>query len=102
MKKLLVKDQFKRIDWFELLNFNISEDGVISEPDKFSLLDQVKVTNSEMNINQYAKKLSDQSPSVSTNPSNELMFKKKAEPYTRSNTELIRGPKSKYEQMPTY
>lgn len=47
LKKLLVKDQFKRIEWFELLNIDISEDGVISEPNanKFLSFDQMKLIN---------------------------------------------------------
>lgn len=31
LKKLLVKDQFKRIDWFELLQYDITEAGYIIE-----------------------------------------------------------------------
>lgn len=50
IKRLLVKDQSKRIDWFDLLNYNISEDGVISEPEKISTLDELKFINSDKNI----------------------------------------------------
>lgn len=31
LKKLLVKDQFKRIDWFELLNYNFYEINTASQ-----------------------------------------------------------------------
>lgn len=31
LKRLLIKDQFKRIDWFELLQYEISEAGYINE-----------------------------------------------------------------------
>lgn len=45
LKKILVKDQFKRIDWFDLLNFNISEDGTITEASS-TALEQLRLTSS--------------------------------------------------------
>lgn len=51
LKRILVKDQFKRIDWFELLQIDISEAGFINEKrSSDNMMDDLKEIFSQKQI----------------------------------------------------
>lgn len=60
LRRLLVKDQFKRVDWFELLQVDISENGYINEKrGSDTMLDDLKEILSQKQIGGYAVETED-------------------------------------------